>query len=117
MLKHRYIDIICISTAVAACILTVLFLCGERFGIRPASSAPDYASRLFDNSYVHLIDIKINDWERFLETASEEEYTECDVEIDGELFSSVGLRAKGNNSLRLVEEYGLDRYSLKLEFD
>ena len=41
----------------------------------------------------------------------------CDVEIDGEVFSSVGLRAKGNNSLRLVNEYGLERYSLKIEFD
>ena len=29
----------------------------------------------------------------------------------------MGLRAKGNNSLRLTEEYGLARYSLKLEFD
>lgn len=28
-----------------------------------------------------------------------------------------GHRAKGNNSLRLSEQYGLDRYSLKLEFD
>ena len=29
----------------------------------------------------------------------------------------MGLRAKGNNSRRLTEEYGLARYSLKLEFD
>ena len=47
----------------------------------------------------------------------EEIYRECDVEIDGELFSSAGLRAKGNNSLHLTEEYGLKRYSLKIEFD
>ena len=37
--------------------------------------------------------------------------------IDGEEFRQVGLRAKGNNSLSLTEEYGLSRYSLKLEFD
>ena len=41
----------------------------------------------------------------------------CTVEIDGERFHQVGLRAKGNNSLRLTKEYGLCRYSLKLEFD
>ena len=29
----------------------------------------------------------------------------------------MGLRAKGNNSRRLTEKYGLDRYSLKVEFD
>ena len=39
------------------------------------------------------------------------------MEIDGETFRQVGIRAKGNNSLRLTEEYGLSRYSLKLEFD
>ena len=41
----------------------------------------------------------------------------CTVEIDGEAFHNIGLRAKGNNSLRLTEEYGLSGYSLKLEFD
>ena len=35
----------------------------------------------------------------------------------GRPFTRLGLRAKGNNSLRLTEEYGLSRYSLKLEFD
>lgn len=37
--------------------------------------------------------------------------------IDGEKFSNVGIRFKGNNSLRLTEKYGHNRYSLKLEFD
>ena len=117
MLKHRYTDIICITAAVAACVLTVLFLSAEQLGIRAASSAPEYSRRLFDDSYVHTLDIRIGDWDAFLAAATEENYTECDVEIDGEVFSSVGLRAKGNNSLRLVNEYGLERYSLKIEFD
>ena len=117
MLKHRYTDIICITVAVAACVLAVLFLSAEQLGIRAASSAPEYSRRLFDDSYVHTLDIRIGDWDAFLAAATEENYTECDVEIDGEVFSSVGLRAKGNNSLRLVNEYGLERYSLKIEFD
>lgn len=117
MLKHRYTDIICIIAAAAACVLAVLFLSAEQLGIRPASSAPEYSRRLFDDSYVHTVDIRIGDWDAFLAAATEENYTECDVEIDGEVFSSVGLRAKGNNSLRLVNEYGLERYSLKIEFD
>lgn len=117
MLKHRYTDIICITAAVAACVLAVLFLSAEQLGIRAASSAPEYSRRLFDDSYVHTLDIRIGDWDAFLAAATEENYTECDVEIDGEVFSSVGLRAKGNNSLRLVNEYGLERYSLKIEFD
>ncbi len=117
MLKSRYIDRICIITAAVACIAAILFLFGEKLGLVPLSSDPEYAVRLFDDSYVHHIDILTDDWETFLEQAPQEEYIECDIEIDGQLFSSVGLRAKGNNSRRLVEEYGLDRYSLKVEFD
>lgn len=117
MLKDQKIDFICITAILAACIMAALFLSGEKIGITPLSSEPGYSSRLFDDSHVHHIDIQTDDWDAFLETALEEEYTECNLSIDGETFSSVGLRAKGNNSLRLVEEYGLDRYSLKIEFD
>ena len=117
MLKHKYTDQICIVIAAAACIIASLFLAGDKLGITPVSSTPEYSVKIFDDSYVHRIDIQIGDWDKFLEDAPEEEYVECDVEINGELFASVGLRAKGNNSRRLVEEYGLDRYSLKIEFD
>ncbi len=78
---------------------------------------PGYATRLFDDSRVHTIDIQIADWGAFIADAEGEEYEACTVEIDGEAFHNIGLRAKGNNSLRLTEEYGLSRYSLKLEFD
>lgn len=117
MLNHKYTDRICIIIAATACIIAALFLSGDKLGITPVSSVPEYSVRIFDDSYVHRIDIQIDDWDKFLEEAPEEEYTECDVEIDGELFTSIGLRAKGNNSRRLVEEYDLDRYSLKIEFD
>lgn len=117
MLKHRCIDRICIILTVAACIGAAVFLMGEKLGITPLSSVPGYSVRLFDDSYVHHIDLRVENWDLFLQEAPEEEYIECDAEIDGELFSSVALRAKGNNSRRLVEEYGLDRYSLKIEFD
>ncbi len=52
-----------------------------------------------------------------MRTRRRRRYVPCTVVIDGEEFYQVGLRAKGNNSLRLTEEYGLARYSLKLEFD
>lgn len=102
---------------IAAVILTALFMQGESLGIQPVSSSPEYESRLFDDSRVHTIDLQIDDWNTFLEAAPSETYFQCDVVIDGEWFPDTGLRAKGNNSRRLVEEYGLERYSLKLEFD
>lgn len=117
MLKHRWIDRICIIVTVLALAVTVLFMNGESLGLTPASAAPGYETRLFDQTRVHTVDILVEDWEAFLETAAEENYTPCTVVIDGEKYSNVGLRAKGNNSLRLTEKYGLNRYSLKLEFD
>ena len=117
MLKHKYIDHICIIIMALALVGTLLFMNGTALGLKPASAAPGYETRLFDRTRVHTFDILIEDWDIFLETAAEEEYTACTVVIDGERFSNVGLRAKGNNSLRLTEKYGLDRYSLKVELD
>lgn len=77
----------------------------------------DYPKKLFDDSYVHNIDLIIDDVESFFNNALDEEYIMADVNIDGELFADVGLRFKGNNSLHLTNEYGLCRYSFKIEFD
>ena len=117
MINHRHADKICIAAMAAAVLLTVVLLCGEIFGITRASASPEYAGRLFDSGRVHTIDIRLEDWEGFLQNAQKEEYVSCTLVIDGEEFSQVGLRAKGNNSLRLTGEYGLDRCSLKAEFD
>lgn len=117
MLKNKYIDKICIVVMVIALIITILFMNGESIGLLPASTNPGYVTRLFDKTRVHTIDIIIDDWDQFLKTATEEKYSSCTVVIDGEKFTHVGLRAKGNNSLRLINKYGHDRYSLKLEFD
>lgn len=117
MINHRHADKFCLAAMAAAVLLTVVLLFGDFFGITRASASPEYAGRLFDAERVHTIDILLDGWDAFLETAAEEEYTLCSVVIDGEEFPRVGLRAKGNNSRRLTAEYGLDRYSLKIEFD
>lgn len=117
MVKYKYIDAVCILVALGAVLLTLIFMNGDALGIPKASENPGYISRLFDERRVHSLDIQIEDWEEFLENAEEETYVSCTAVIDGEEFHQVGLRAKGNNSLSLTEEYGLSRYSLKLEFD
>lgn len=117
MLKHRYIDRLVIAITIVALIVTVLFMNGERLGMRNIIGEPEYSKRLFDASRVHTIDIVVEDWEGFLDMAMEEEYVPATVVVDGEAFSDVGLRTKGNNSLRLTEKYGHQRFSLKLEFD
>ena len=96
MIKSAWIDRICIGAAALAALLAILLMFGEPLGLPKASASPGYASRLFNSSRVHTIDLQINDWGAFVENAGKEEYVPCTVEIDGEAFRQVGLRAKGN---------------------
>ena len=100
-----------------AIILTAVFALGEKLGITLSARAAGYETRLFDNTKVHTVDIVMDDFDSFLETCTNEEYTLCTVVIDGEAEKNVGLRAKGNTSLTNVKNYGNNRYSFKIEFD
>ena len=117
MSTHKSFDKICCVVLAFIIALTVLFVNGEKLGLKPMSKAMGYEEKLFDNSVVHTLDIVIDDWDSFLETCTNEEYINCSVIIDNEAFKNVGLRAKGNTSLTNVKNYGNNRYSLKIEFD
>lgn len=117
MLKYRYMNRVCVTAMIFAALVVILYMNSGRTGLFSSSDMTGYEDRLFDQSRVHTVDITIGDWESFLDSASEEAYSSCSIVIDGESFSNVGLRVKGNNSRRLTEKYGLDRYSLKVEFD
>ena len=52
-----------------------------------------------------------------LDNASAEEYKEASVNYNGMQFDHVGIRTKGNLSLRSVVNSDSDRYSFKLSFD
>lgn len=117
MSTHKNIDRICIAALVIAMIVTVIFMHADTAGVITASASCGYESRLFDITKVHSIDIVMDDWDGFLETCENEEYTSCAVVIDGESYKNVAIRAKGNTSLSTVSQLGSDRYSLKIEFD
>lgn len=117
MSTHKHLDRICCASLIVALILTVLFMNGGYFGIQKASAVTGYEKRLFATSSVHTLDIVMEDWEGFLSTCTNEEYTVCTVVIDGEPFRNVAIRAKGNTSLTQVKAYGNNRYSFKIEFD
>ena len=116
-MKERKMDRAAIAAVILALLITAALFMWELIGLEPASGAPGYVQRLFDSSRVHSVEITIDDWQSFIASASEETYSPCMITIDGETFNNVGIRAKGNNSLNLTEEYGLARYSLKVEFD
>lgn len=117
MSTSKHIDKICCIILAATLTLTLLFMNAGKLGVQAVSAAVGYASRIFDTSRVHTVDIVMDDWDTFIENCTDEEYTDCNVTIDGETYRNVAIRAKGNTSLTSVEAYGNGRYSFKIEFD
>lgn len=117
MSTHKHIEKICCVALVFTLLLTLLFMNGEALGLKAASKVLGYETRLFDIDRVHTIDIVMEDWDGFIETCTNEEYSMCTVVIDGEAYKNIGIRAKGNTSLSNVSQLDSDRYSFKLEFD
>jgi spore coat protein CotH len=117
MSTSKHIDKLCAAALSLALLLTLLAVNGEALGIQGSSTAMGYESKLFDTDRVHTIDIVMDDWDGFLESCEDEEYTVCSVVIDNEAYKNVGLRAKGNTSLSSVSQLGSQRYSFKIEFD
>lgn len=117
MSTHKHFDKICCVILVLILVLTILFMNAESLGVQKASSAPGYETRLFDTGKVHTINIIMDNWDEFIESCTDEEYTVCSVIIDNEAYKNVAIRAKGNTSLSNVQSYGNDRYSFKIEFD
>lgn len=117
MSTHKNIDRFCWA-AMAVCLLLTALLCqGKAAGLFSGGQAMGYESLLFDTGSVHTIDIVMDNWDGFIEVCENEEYAPCAVVIDGEAFKNVGIRAKGNTSLRNVSAMGSSRYSFKIEFD
>lgn len=116
MSTNKYIDKICCVIVVITVIVSAFAMGINALDIDKYAES-GYELKLFDDSYVHTIDIIIDDWDGFIENCESEEYATCSVIIDNESYKNVAIRAKGNTSLSRVEEYGNDRYSFKIEFD
>lgn len=84
-----------------------------------AQISDEYSSYLFDSSYVHEINIIISDlnWDYMTKHATDEQYVQCDVEIDGETIRNIAIRPKGNSSLSAISNSGGTHFSFKIEFD
>lgn len=117
MSTSKHFNRICAAVMILCLAVTLMICFPDAVGIQAASTTLGYESRLFDTSYVHSIDIVMDDWDSFIEDCESEEYSSCAVVIDGESYKNIAIRAKGNTSLSQVANYGNDRYSFKLEFD
>ncbi len=79
----------------------------------------EYESRLFGDDIL-TIDIQVDEeeWQGLLDNPEGKEYIPADLIINGEKFSGVGLRTKGNSSLTQVAQMSdSDRYSLNFKFN
>ena len=78
-----------------------------------------YADTIFDDSYVHKLDIEIDEsaWHFMADNATEEMYVPCSITYDDKTMNDSAIRPKGNSSLKSVSAAGNERFSFKLEFD
>lgn len=78
-----------------------------------------YESELFGEEPMTVnVIVNDDDWKSLLDSASDKEYISVDMEVNGTLFSDVGIRTKGNSSLNMVASNSdSDRYSFKVKFD
>ena len=117
MSAHKSIDRLCIIIVAVTLVIAAVFCSGGALGIETTAHAVGYENRIFDRTRVHTLDIVMNDWDGFIETCESEEYSACNLVIDGESFKNAGIRAKGNTSLSSVRNMNSSRYSFKIEFD
>ena len=114
MSTSKYFDKICIIVTALAVLLTVIFMNGKRLGIESISGANGYEDHLFDTSYVHEIDVVMKNFDDMCVKADKTWY-DCDAVIDGEKFSNISIRIKGNAGE--VQSLGSSKYSFRIGFD
>lgn len=131
MIRSKKTDVICIICAVISVITAVALMVfsGKEDTItvmNPAEKlrneviSDEYSDGyIFDDSYVHEINLIISDvnWDYMVKNAIDEVYVSCDAEIDGEYFSNIAIRPKGNSSLSAISNNGGTNFSFKIEFD
>lgn len=107
------------AAAVLAMVLALLLsLHLPRFAQAMGGVRQQYEGSLFGTELVTVdIQMDADDWQEMLDNAINEEYYVCDVVINGQTFSNVGIRPKGNTSLSQVASSDSDRFSFKIEFD
>ena len=123
-MKRRLLCVISMCLAICYCVGLVWTACASpqmpQF-TSPSQSAQglsmEYENKIFDDSYVHTIDIQIDpvQWENLKVNALYKEDYDCTVLIDGEAFHHVGVRTKGNVTLIQSTVREWDRYSLTLD--
>lgn len=123
MIVHKHITKIAAALmilAVCLCLAATGYSHSLTRAVTVQSREMEYETKLFDTKAPIQVNILMDEteWEKMLKNATSKQYYPCDVQIQGQKFSQVGIRPKGNTSLSsIARDEDTDRYSLKLEFD
>ncbi len=121
MISNKFINII-ISIIMVLSLLfaSLIVILSNNTNYTSSITETEYISKVFDKNKVMEIDINISqeDWDWTIENATEEEYKNANISINGETYYNVGIRPKGNSSLSMIaSDDTTDRYSFKIKFD
>ena len=123
MISNKYINaIIATITAIAVFFTSLFYIKSKNITINNTTSSSNftYLNTVFNKESVTEIDIEVDEdnWNHLLENATDEEYINANITVNGTKYYNVGIRAKGNSSLSTVaSDDTTDRYSFKVKFD
>ncbi len=116
MIDSKKFGVIAVTAIILAIAVTAAMIFFSPSGAYDRT--PEYADKIFNGEIISVdISADPDEWQSMLDNAMNEEYIMVDVSINGTLFSDVGIRPKGNNSLQTVSSSDSDRYSFKIKFD
>ena len=86
---------------------------------RTAEEEKEYSEALFTLGKISTVDLEMPEatWQIIIKKASDKDYYECAVTINGERFDNVAIRTKGASSLDDVQLMKSDRYSFTLKLN
>lgn len=130
MKAKAHVFLICFCSILLIMGLTGCAVGGTSFSLTSLGKTASASDKLADEQKLDetvfpkdkVVDVNITideaEFQSLLDNASAEEYKEATVEYNGQTFENVGIRAKGNLSLRsVVNMADSDRYSFKISFD
>jgi spore coat protein CotH len=114
MIKYKHLSKISIMLILFSLLICGLIVYHAHASERPAQKV-EYESRLFGDEVIALeILTDESNWQYLLNNAEAKPWISVDLIVNGERFSNVGIRTKGNSTL---SGRGGDRYSLQIKFN
>ncbi|MFA9398077.1 MAG: CotH kinase family protein [Clostridiaceae bacterium] len=114
----KWIKSVTAVIVVALVLVTINFISGNSTSTTGDESTI-VDTEVFPHNKVVDVNIEIDEdtYQDMLDNATAEEIVMADITYNGETFKNIGIRPKGNSSLRDVASSDSDRYSFKVDFN